>query len=345
MKPASNPYVSVIIPSYNRQSELALLLDSLNHQTMPSSQFEVIVVDDGSTDGTRTYVEQEQHKWGDRLKIVFQNRVGPGAARNEGVKASRGEILAFIDSDCKAMPRWLERLCFPFQDSSVGAVGGPEVLNPEDPLLVKCFHYVMTSPLTTGGMRGKQGLRLARYYPRSFNMALSRKAFEKVGGFLPIFHGEDIELTYRIQEAGYRALFVEGATVYHRRRQTLATFFTQLKKMGEARALLFSLHPDMLEPLHALPAVGLVMAPGLALVALLQPGLRYPVALVSGIALFYLLTTATTGALQLRQTLAGPLVAVAFLVQQSAYGFGFLKGFWEVFAARRKRPSRAPSQK
>src|SRR5512139_3594521 len=187
--------VSVIIPAYNRKSELEQLLAALAGQTLPLGSFEVIVVDDGSDDGTREWLNERRGGFAFPFSWFAQEHRGPGAARNLGMKHAAGDIFAFIDTDCIPQPDWLEQLIKPFASGKVGAVGGREIINERDPLLMRCFHYLMTAPLTTGGMRGKEGKRLARFYPRTFNMAVSRKAYEAAGGFRSMYHAEDIELS------------------------------------------------------------------------------------------------------------------------------------------------------
>ena len=216
--------VSVIIPTYNRKEELAKLLRSLNKQTLSPSSYEIIVVDDGSEDGTVEWLLEHKEQLTVSLSCYTQVRGGPGTARNLGMEKAVGEIFAFTDTDCIVQPEWLERLIEPFSSEEVGAVGGSEIINDHDPLLMRCFHYLMTAPLATGGLRGKKGKRLARFYPRTFNMAISRKVYQATGGFKKMFHAEDIELSYRIKQNGFDLVYEDSARVYHRRRNNLTQF-------------------------------------------------------------------------------------------------------------------------
>jgi len=175
--------ISVIIPTYNRKDQLEELLHSLNNQTLSPSQFEIIVVDDGSGDDTEEWLMKNIDKFKAKISFYTQIHRGPGAARNLGMEKAEGDIFAFTDTDCIAQPNWLENLIKPLHSEKVGAVGGKEIINNKDPILMRCFHYLMTSPLTTGGLRGKRGRRLAHFYPRTFNMAISRKAYQATKGF------------------------------------------------------------------------------------------------------------------------------------------------------------------
>ena len=188
---------------------------------------------------------------------------------------------------------------------------------------MRCFHYLMTAPLATGGLRGKKGKRLAHFYPRTFNMAISRKAYQVTGGFRKMFHAEDIELSYRIKQAGFALTYQDAAQVYHRRRSTVTQFVRQLFHMGKARVTLARLHPSSLEPLHVLPAVALVLSFLLALVAVCwHPAVPLLLAyLVLGLLFLVMLGIAST--MKLRSLKAFFLIPLLFILQQSAYGLGF----------------------
>ena len=132
----------------------------------------------------------------------------------------------------------------------------------------------MTSFLTTGGMRGHKKNMLAKFYPRSHNMGLKKKIFEKIGGFGSLRHGQDIELSHRILNSGARVELLIDAVVYHRRRTTLKKFFRQVFNWGVARVNLGKIDNAMLEPIHFIPSVvtlfalftvlGLALAPNMS---------------------------------------------------------------------------------
>jgi len=317
--------ISVIIPTYNRKDELEELLHSLNNQTLPPSQFEIIVVDDGSSDGTEEWLMKNMDKFKVTISFYTQVHTGPGAARNLGMEEAEGDIFAFTDTDCIAQPEWLEHLIKPFNSEKVGAVGGREIINDKDPLLMRCFHYLMTSPLTTGGLRGKRGRRLAHFYPRTFNMALSRKAYQATEGFKKMFHAEDIELSYRIKKKGFDLVFEDSAKVYHRRRNHLIQFLKQIFHMGKARVTLARLHPSSLEPLHTLPALSLLLLFFLIFSSMGWHPALLVLALYLGLGLLYLVIVAINSALKLHSFKAFFLMPLLFILQQGAYGSGFLK--------------------
>ena len=324
MEPLTAVNISVIIPTYNRKSELQTLLHSLNSQTVPPTHLEIIVVDDGSTDGTTEWLLKHKDEFNVPISLYTQVRGGPGAARNAGMEKAKGDIFAFTDTDCIAQPEWLASLIEPFTSEKIGAVGGSEIINDSDPLLMRCFHYLMTAPLTTGGLRGKRGKRLAHFYPRTFNMAISRKVYQQTGGFKPLFQAEDIELSYRIKQEGFKLVYEDSARVYHKRRNTVAQFVRQLFNMGKARVTLARLHPGSLEPLHVLPTAALCFFVLLACLAFCwQPVLPLFMACCA-VGVVFLITLGVDASLKLHSFKAFFSVPFLFVSQQSAYGIGFI---------------------
>jgi GT2 family glycosyltransferase len=315
--------VSIIIPTYNRKEELTKLLSSLKAQTLPQRKCEIIVIDDGSCDTTAEFLQREQAAG--TLTFSVQDHRGPGAARNMGMKMAQGKIFVFTDTDCIPHPHWLENLIRPFADGTVGAAGGPEIPDPEEPILSRCFQFVMTSPLTTGGLRGAKK-QLARYYPRTFNMAVSRKAYEKTGGFKEWYHGEDVEMSFRIKEAGFKLIYCDDAKVCHRRPATFFRFFLQLLRMGEARWLLFRTHRELIEPLFLLPPSAIVLLTVLLVLSPFSPAILSLLKALLTLGIIYLAMVGLSAWVTLKSTKAFFFAPLAFICQQVGYGAGFLYG-------------------
>jgi GT2 family glycosyltransferase len=325
--------ISVIIAAYNRRQELQELLDSLAHQTISPDRFEIIVVDDGSTDDTLFCLKTLVDSGTENLFFYYQKNQGPGAARNRGMSMAAGDVFAFIDTDCRPLPDWLEELSRPFAGTRVGAAGGAEEYDEQGTALQRAIHICMTSAVTTGGLRGKTGVTLARYYPRTFNMAISREAYEKTGGFKPLYHGEDIELSFRIRQAGLELVFNERAKVQHRRRDSLGGFFRQVLEMGATRAMLARLHPQMLEPLHLAPAAGLLALFSILAFAVFTNALPALLKLLLAAVIIFLVMLGSAGSSAGNMPVKDRmrlfvLVPVVFVLQQSAYGIGFYQGLW-----------------
>lgn len=315
--------VSIIIPTYNRKEELKKLLRLLKNQIPLNIQSEIIVIDDGSNDSTLKFLQEEQEKG--NLTFVVQAHKGPGAARNTGMQRGHGNLFVFIDTDCTPCHHWLENLLQCFEDESVGAVGGPEIPDPDTSLLSRCFQFVMSSPLTTGGLRGGRK-RLARYYPRTFNMAISRKAYEKVGGFKEWFHGEDVEMSFRIKKAGFKIAYCQDAKVYHKRPETFLAFFLQTLKMGESRWLLFRTHQKLLEPIYLVPPFLLILFSVLLVLSPLSHLCFNILKIVINSGILYLVIVSCIASFSLKSARAFFLIPVAFICQQTGYGLGFIYG-------------------
>jgi glycosyltransferase involved in cell wall biosynthesis len=246
---------SIIVPSYNRADEIKELLSSIEQLDFPEEKFEVIISDDGSSDNTAQIVKQFQMNGNCNIKYYHQQNKGPGAARNLGMEKAEGDFFVFVDSDVSVPSHWLKEIVQKMEEKQGDAFGGPDTCRDDFSPLLKAINYSMTSFLTTGGLRGKKGKKLAKFYPRSFNMGISRHLYKKIGGFNNLRHGQDIEFSNRILKSGARVIFIENAFVYHIRRTNIRRFFRQVFNWGVARINLYKIDSNMLEPLHFLPAI------------------------------------------------------------------------------------------
>ena len=252
------PVISVITPTFNRANELPFLVQSIQNQTLDHSLFEMIIVDDGSTDNTESLVHSLIEKINFNLKYFTKNNQGPGAARNLGIDNSRGDLILFIDSDCEADERWMEVIYDEYLNNRYDACGGPDAAKIDFTPLQKAIDYSMTSFITTGGMRGHSTKMIANFYPRSHNMGVTKILIKQVGGFGSLRHGQDIELSHRIKKSGAKISFIPDAVVYHRRRTSLNSFFKQTFNWGVARINLYKIDESLLEPIHFFPSLGLL---------------------------------------------------------------------------------------
>ena len=327
---------SIIVPIYNRSDEIVDLIRSFNAQTFSRVRFEVLLVDDGSTDNTAVVVNELIRSSSFRIRFYRRDHEGPGPARNFGMSQAEGEYFLFIDSDCIADKDWLTRLSEAIDTENPDAFGGPDsVLDSFSPLQ-KAIDFAMTSFLTTGGMRGHSKKKLAKFYPRSFNMGIHHKIYETLGGMGTLRHGQDLEFSRRIVASGAKVISIPGAIVYHKRRTSLRKFFRQIFNWGVARINLTLIDNAILEPLHFIPAIGTI---GYLLVLLLSPLHPYIFYLwLFGTAMVLgLLTIIFFSALKrykdFRAALLAPIVS---LTQVFAYGFGFSVGFWKRIILKNK---------
>lgn len=228
----ATPRVSVIVCTYNGGRTLRQCLCSLLALDYPD--YEIIVVDDGSTDDTQTIVADFPE-----IKVIRQANHGLSVARNVGLQAASGTIIAYTDSDCFADADWLTHLVYQFQRSGAAAVGGPN-LTPEDGRLAACVAASPGQP--THVLESDQ---VAEHIP-GCNMAFRREALEAINGFDPQYRkaGDDVDVCWRLQQAGHWITFAPGAFVWHHRRQNPRAYLRQQAGYGEAEALLRFKHPD-----------------------------------------------------------------------------------------------------
>lgn len=226
------PKTSVVVCAYNAERTMAACLTSLEKLNYP--HYEVIVVNDGSTDRTRQISEQF-----DYIRLINQENKGLSAARNVGIAAATGEIVAFTDSDCVVDPDWLTYMVGTFLRSGRSAVGGPNFPPPEDTLVPSA---VAVSP--GGPTHVLLNDEVAEHIP-GCNMAFRKKALEEISGFDPVFRaaGDDVDLCWRLQNAGYQIGFSPAAIVWHFRRNTVQAYLGQQRGYGKAEAQLYFKHP------------------------------------------------------------------------------------------------------
>ncbi len=226
------PRVSVVVCTYNGGATLDQCLRSLRDIDYPD--YEVIVVDDGSTDDTPAILARFPE-----VRAVRQPNRGLSVARNVGLREASGEIVAYTDSDCFADPDWLTHLVYQLRRSGAAAVGGPN-LTPEDGRLAACVAASPGQP--THVLESDQE---AEHVP-GCNMAFRRDALLAINGFDPQYRkaGDDVDVCWRLQQAGHWITFAPGAFVWHHRRQNPRAYLRQQAGYGEAEALLRFKHPD-----------------------------------------------------------------------------------------------------
>lgn len=242
--------LSLIIPVYNRPEEIRELLGSLAVQT--DTDFEILIVEDGSTLSCEDVVRACSQTL--NLRYLTKTNSGPGLSRNAGAEQAGGDFFVFLDSDCVVPPGYVEAVKKGLERTGCDAFGGPDRAGEDFDGMQKAVSYSMTSFFTTGGIRGG-GEKMDKFHPRSFNMGVSRKAFQAVGGFSGMRYGEDIDLSIRLIRAGFRTVLLKDAWVCHKRRTDMKAFFRQVWHSGAARIELERRHPRSLRLVHTLPAL------------------------------------------------------------------------------------------
>jgi cellulose synthase/poly-beta-1,6-N-acetylglucosamine synthase-like glycosyltransferase len=236
------PYVSVIVPIYNGEADLPELIRCLQAQTYPSDRVEYLLVDNGSCDRTATLLQtavKEAASLGITLQYLQEDRIQSSyAARNTGIRAAKGEIIAFTDADCRPQPDWLDALIPPFSDSTIGVVVGEIVALPGKTLLE---HHAERQKVLS-----QQHTLKHPFYPygQTANLAARRRVLEQVGLFRPyLTTGGDADLCWRIQQQSDWTLhFAPKAIVQHRHRSTLKDYHNQWRRYGRSNRYLHELH-------------------------------------------------------------------------------------------------------
>lgn len=217
------PFISIVIPTYNRPDQLAVCLRACSRLDYPHDRFEVIVVDDGGVTPLDEVALQFHGLL--RLTLLRQENAGPATARNKGAFEATGEFLIFTDDDCAPAPDWLETLAAQFVASPDSAVGG-ETYNALTQNLYSTASQLLVSYLLAYYSGAPERVR---FFP-SCNLAFPTKRFRDIGGFdlsFPRSAGEDRELCDRWQHRGYRLIHAPKAVVYHAHHLTAKTFLRQ----------------------------------------------------------------------------------------------------------------------
>ena len=204
-------FFSIIIPVYNRPDEVNELLKSLAETTYVYP-FEVVIVEDGSTNPCESVVASYQSKL--TITYFFKENSGPGASRNFGMQQAKGEYFLLFDSDCIIPAGYLNEVMLELETNYVDCFGGPDQASKSFTPIQKAINFAMTSALTTGGVRGGSEA-LSKFQPRSLNMGISQKAFISSGGFGNIHPGEDPDLAIRLWRLGFETRLFSKAFVYH----------------------------------------------------------------------------------------------------------------------------------
>ena len=249
-----NLLYSIIIPVYNRPNEIDELLDSLTKQDF-SDDFEVLIIEDGST--IKSDIIVKKYKSQLNIKYFFKENTGAGASRNFGMQRALGNYFIILDSDVILPEHYLSEVKKGLDIKYTDAFGGPDTAHESFTPIQKAINYAMTSMLTTGGIRGKKQA-FGKFQPRSFNLGLSKIAFEKTQGFSKMKNGEDIDLTFRLWENEFDTQLLEKAFVYHKRRSSLKQFFKQTHGFGTARPILNKKYPETAKLTYWFPGLFII---------------------------------------------------------------------------------------
>ncbi|MGD8428521.1 MAG: glycosyltransferase, partial [Balneolaceae bacterium] len=245
-------------------------------------------------------------------------------SRNYGFERAEGEYFIVFDSDCLIPPHYFETVNNYLTEDWLDAYGGPDRAHETFTPVQQAISYTMTSPLTTGGIRGNKK-HAGTFHPRSFNMGISRAVYEQTGGYRITRMGEDIEFSLRIIEKGFTTGLIPNAYVFHKRRTDLLQFFKQLHFFGRARINISRFFPSEIKVVHILPAIFTLGILFLLALPFWNPGL-FPILVLPYTIFFALIFAHST--IKHTSIYIGILSTIASFIQLTAYGIGFLQEYW-----------------
>lgn len=305
---------SFIIPVYNRPDEIDELLQSIAQLDYPKS-FEVVLVEDGSPHTCEKVLQKYPTL---NIHYHLKQNTGAGLSRNFGMEQAKGNYFLILDSDVLVPPNYLtiveQHLIHHYTDF----FGGPDAAHTSFTSIQKAINYAMTSFFTTGGLRG--GKTNTDFQPRSFNMGMSKIAFEHSGGFSSRKIGEDIALSFRLKALGFQSQLIADAFVYHKRRSTFLQFFKQTFAFGKERPKLTKEFPDTTKLTYWFPSL-FVLGTMVSLYLLV-----FGCYLTFGVLGLYVSVIWCDSSLKNKSIKVGFLSIIAVFIQFFGYGTGFLKG-------------------
>ena len=319
---------SFIIPVYNRPEEIRELLESFCDLDSPKT-FEIVIIEDGSSLDSRLIVENFQSQL--NISYYFKENTGPGDSRNYGMKRANGHYFIILDSDCILPNQYLSEVISFLNQYYVDCFGGPDTARYNFSELQKAINFSMTSKITTGGVRGGDK-EIQGYEPRSFNMGISKEAFNASGGFGNIHPGEDPDLSIRLKAIGYKLSLIPQAFVYHKRRLSLDSFFVQVYKFGQVRPILNKWHPQSKKIAYWFPLVfvlGLVLS-----LSLLIFNFKLGLYIYSVYFLIVFVSALNSTVDIIASILCLPVVIIQFF----GYGIGFLKSTIKLKLSNKPEP-------
>nr|WP_317631611.1 glycosyltransferase [uncultured Flavobacterium sp.] len=321
---------SIIIPIYNRPDEIDELLQTLTQQTY-TKPYEVVVVEDGSSIPCEHIITKYQNKL--NISYFFKPNSGPGDSRNYGMQNATGDYFIIFDSDCLIPAHYLQTVDDFLNQQFVHCFGGPDAAHPSFTTIQKAINHTMTSFLTTGGVRGGSE-KIDKFQPRSFNMGISKTAFELTNGFGKIHPGEDPDLSIRLWNLGYDTKLIPQAYVYHKRRIDIQKFYKQVNKFGKARPILDAWYPKYKKITYWFPSLYLIQLVISMLLLLIKIN---DLLLIN---FLYLFLVGIEGAIKNKSLKIGLLSIYTTIIQFYGYGIGFLKSFYLIHLLK-KDPKKA----
>ena len=228
------PEISIIVPARNAGRIISDCLDALQNQELDFESYEVILVDDGSSDDTALKGNR------DNVRLIRQQPLGPAAARNLGARHAHGQILLFTDADCRPEKNWIHEMTLPFRDSTVSGVKG----------IYRTDQKSLTARFVQMEYEGKYQYMAKQGdidFIDTYSAGFRKEVFLSLGGFDETFPGasvEDQEFSFRMHEAGYRMVFTSKAVVTHFHVDSFSKYLRKKFKIGFWKFRVLKRHPS-----------------------------------------------------------------------------------------------------
>ena len=311
--------ISVVVPAFNAEKTLGACLDALLEQTAPRETYEIIVVDDGSTDRTK----QTAEAYG--VRVFSEANRGAAAARNLGVQNARGEIVLFVDADSVPDRNWIQEMAAPFHDPSIAGASGQKKTRQQN-------LWARLVQLEYDFKYDRMAVHAAIDFVDSSTAAYRREVLLANGGFdTTLKEAEDTELSYRLAERGYRLILIREGVTYHVHPETLLHYLRRKFQYARWRVVVYKRYPrkaaydQRTPPAQKLqPLIAFALVPT-AIAALIWPPLWWAVALLACLFLFTTLPLMTY--CWRRDVAVGLVVPPTLLLAAYASGMGAALGF------------------
>jgi cellulose synthase/poly-beta-1,6-N-acetylglucosamine synthase-like glycosyltransferase len=316
------PFVSIVVGVRNEDRYIGECVDSLLSIDYPKEKYEIIIVDGMSNDNTQNIIKQYP------VKLILNEKQNVAAARNLGVKNAKGDLIAFTDGDCEVDKSWLKTLVKEFITAldDVACVGGPNLVFDTDPILARVVGYSQETLMGSGGSAQSYGYTKKQYVQSipNCNALYKKSAIEDVGFFDEYFvMGQDGDLNYRMQKAGYRFWYVPDAKVWHHRRATLKSFAIRMFKYGAWMAELFKKHGELVRWYALLPPIA-VLFTIVAVVGSIKYLILVQLLVMLALVYFILISFTAVQVMYKMKSIYSLLTFLVLPVQHVMYGFGVL---------------------
>lgn len=232
--------ISVIVPTYNRKEKLRQCLESLFNQDYSQEIFEIIVIDDGSTDGTRDMLKGLSSRQ-PNLRYLFQSHKGPAAARNLGIKHAKANIVGFIDNDCILKNDWIRKMIDAHKlNNGVVAIGGLTKVNQHN------IKAVVSQFLSDGAIKTNINGKSEIIFSPTCNVSLKKIYLngERFSELFPLPAGEDLEFFWRLFKKGNRFIYMQNMEIFHNCHSNFKSFLRQAYMYGRGNYLVQYIHKD-----------------------------------------------------------------------------------------------------